>query len=364
MTLAEIIQRLEKLRRPFNLDVGEVSEELGRIAMAHVWALYLDGQYEACVAEARMPHIGTGLNRNPRLFLCKGQALFEMGNYEQAFEAFREAWLLSQPAAGAGATPNTTAAVKKIEEWLARALAALPAEAALVKFPRTRHIYDAGGSGVGRDDLLMDMREVEQVFFSGQRVAVEEKVDGANLGLSIGHDGRILAQNRSHYVNSSTHTQFRMLDQWIEEHTSALYDVLGEQSGYILYGEWLYATHSIEYTRLPAYFLAFDIYDRKAGQFLSRAERDVRLRGTGIRTVPLIAERRFTCIDDVLELLDTRSKFADCHVEGVYLRVDNGRYLETRAKLVRADFIQGITDHWMTAQLRRNQIDYEAAEGE
>ena len=39
-------------------------------------------------------------------------------------------------------------------------------------------------------------------------------------------------------------------------------------------GEWLYAKHSIHYTRLPDYFLAFDLYDRRTGVFHSSAERE------------------------------------------------------------------------------------------
>jgi hypothetical protein len=31
----------------------------------------------------------------------------------------------------------------------------------LMKFPRTSHLYDAGGSGVARDDLLLDPADVK-----------------------------------------------------------------------------------------------------------------------------------------------------------------------------------------------------------
>lgn len=57
------------------------------------------------------------------------------------------------------------------------------------------------------------------MFLSGRHhICVEEKVDGANVGLSIAADGRVLAQNRAHYVNSSSHPQFRPLDEWISQH--------------------------------------------------------------------------------------------------------------------------------------------------
>lgn len=33
----------------------------------------------------------------------------------------------------------------------------------------------------------------------------------------------------------------------------------------VLFGEWLWARHSVAYTKLPAYFVAFDIYNKRQG---------------------------------------------------------------------------------------------------
>lgn len=172
----------------------------------------------------------------------------------------------------------------------------------LFKFPRTRHLFDAGGSSVSRDDLVMDSGE-EAVFYSSagkrrQLVVMEEKVDGANLGISLGEDMKLRVQNRSHYVDSSTHRQFSTLDAWVEEHAGALYQVLGSGDS-VLFGEWLYAKHSVHYTRLPGYFLAFDIYDRAEGKFLSCRDRNRRLEGSGIPVVRLIAETTLSGREDV-----------------------------------------------------------------
>ena len=192
----------------------------------------------------------------------------------------------------------------------------------LFKFPRTRHLFDAGGSGVSRDDLLMDSGE-ENAFYTtartskkgkstaaakktgagdgnGTLIAIEEKVDGANLGISLGEDMQFLVQNRSHFVNSKTHRQFAPLDSWLSEHSPGLFQALGDVPGnYVLFGEWLYAKHSIHYTRLPGYFMAFDIFDCKAGKFFSWRERNRRLEGSGIPVVRQIAERTLSGRDDV-----------------------------------------------------------------
>ena len=174
---------------------------------------------------------------------------------------------------------------------------------------------------MSRDDLLMDPGE-ERVFYTstspskkgkagaskkggsgngnGTLVAVEEKVDGANLGISLGEDMRFLVQNRSHYVNSKTHRQFAPLDSWLSEHSPGLFQVLGEDPGnYVLFGEWLYAKHSIHYTRLPGYFMAFDLYDCKAGKFFSWRERNRLLEGSRIPVVRQIDERTLSGREDV-----------------------------------------------------------------
>ena len=73
-----------------------------------------------------------------------------------------------------------------------------------MKFPRTRHLLDLGG--VSRDDLLMDKREVEAFFASARQhggLIVEEKIDGANLGISMDPTTfQLRYQNRSHFVTS------------------------------------------------------------------------------------------------------------------------------------------------------------------
>ena len=57
---------------------------------------------------------------------------------------------------------------------------------------------------------------------------------------------------------------------------------------FILFGEWLYARHSVHYRRLPHYFFEFDIYDKREGAFLDLATRLGMLEGTGILTVPVV----------------------------------------------------------------------------
>jgi atypical dual specificity phosphatase len=174
----------------------------------------------------------------------------------------------------------------------------------LFKFPRTRHLFDAGGNGVSRDDLLMDPNE-EATFYSSRHhrvlIAVEEKVDGANLGISIGHDMKVYVQNRSHYINSKSHRQFSTLDAWLSDHSPSLYEVL-EPGKHVLFGEWLYAKHSIHYTSLPGCFMAFDIYDRSCDKFYSWRERNRILETTSIPVVRTIGEVTINGRQEVVQI--------------------------------------------------------------
>ncbi|KAG8461589.1 hypothetical protein KFE25_001193 [Diacronema lutheri] len=232
----------------------------------------------------------------------------------------------------------------------------------LYKFPRTRHVLDAGGHAVTRDDLVMDEPDARRFFDGRTVVTAEEKVDGANLGLSLTREYEVRAQNRSHFVTSATQTQFRALDAWIDEHSWALCQLLAPDDE-ILFGEWLYAMHSIKYTRLPGYFIAFDIFSKRTNSFASRAHFRERMAELPIPIVRTLAERPFGSAAELLALLDERSAFADGFVEGAYLRIDTpqaadgspGR-LATRGKIVRPDFVQGITDHWQSRALVRNAL--------
>eukprot|EP01105_Mastigella_eilhardi_P026463 TRINITY_DN7698_c0_g1_i1.p1 TRINITY_DN7698_c0_g1~~TRINITY_DN7698_c0_g1_i1.p1 ORF type:complete len:266 (+),score=63.56 TRINITY_DN7698_c0_g1_i1:26-799(+) len=226
-----------------------------------------------------------------------------------------------------------------------------------VKFPRTRHLLNVGGAS--RDDLIMDATEAE-AFLRGHEFTLEEKIDGANLGISLNPEpsatNPLLFQNRSHLVTHATSAQWKGLDQWVVR-TPGLYQVLTPDI--ILFGEWMAAKHTIHYTRLSGSFIAFDIYNKKEQKFVSAEERDRMLEGSGIPIVPKLAHGVFTK-DDIMHLIDTQqSQFYDGPLEGVYLRRDSGRFLEARAKVVRADFLPdpNVT-HWSKNVVVKNIVDY------
>jgi ATP-dependent RNA circularization protein (DNA/RNA ligase family) len=220
------------------------------------------------------------------------------------------------------------------------------------KFPSTPHLATMPGVDIRGDKVLT---ESERDEFLTRKLTVEEKVDGANLGLSFDADGDIHAQNRGAYLHLPGSGQWKKLDEWLARHTDTLFEHLYDR--YILFGEWCYAQHSIFYNRLPDWFLSFDIYDREERRFLTSARRDRLLDEMHIHKVPCIARGRFT-YPEIQELL-SQSKLTDQPAEGIYLRIDHGDWLEQRAKLVRPAFIQAFEQHWSRSAISPNRLTLE-----
>jgi hypothetical protein len=108
--------------------------------------------------------------------------------------------------------------------------------------------------------------------------------------------------------------------------------------------------------RLPDWFLGFDVYDTLSGRFWSTNRRNELLASLGMQPVPEIARGWFD-IDALRTLLSsTKSACGDVPVEGLYLRREKGEYLESRAKIVRPNFIQHDEEHWSNRPMEKNRI--------
>ena len=228
------------------------------------------------------------------------------------------------------------------------------------KYPRTKHIFTAHDGIIPRDDLLMTSDEAGLFLLHNQKVVIEEKVDGANLGFSISSNNEILVQNRAHYINSKTHRQFNVLDNWIEKHSASLFKLLRPNRD-ILFGEWLYAKHSLHYTTLPDYFLAFDIYDNIEKCFFNIKKRNELLQNTNISSIRVISEETNLNKESLLEYLESSSQYYNGFVEGIILRLErdtepslNGNVFLNRGKVVRSDFIQQIEESWTKQKFTKN----------
>ena len=218
------------------------------------------------------------------------------------------------------------------------------------KFPSTPHLAALEGVDI-RDDKVMS--EPERIEFLQHELIVEEKVDGANLGISFDPDGNVLAQNRGEYFQLPGLGQWKKLHEWLSPKLDLLFDQLTDR--YILFGEWCYARHSVAYDRLPDWFLGFDIFDKAAVRFLSCERRDKLFRKMQICHVPKLSHGFFSFTE--LFALLSQSRLGNGPSEGLYFRFDQGDWLAQRAKLVRPAFMQSIDEHWSRSGIQANRLE-------
>jgi ATP-dependent RNA circularization protein (DNA/RNA ligase family) len=219
------------------------------------------------------------------------------------------------------------------------------------RFPSTPHVAWLSG-GTPRDDKLLSAAQSHELLAS--EVVVEEKLDGANMGISDAPDGSIRAQNRGQYVTPPFTGQFQPLGRWLAQHEDGLFEALGENL--TLFGEWCAARHSVAYDRLSDWFLAFDVYDREADRFWGSGRRDALVRRVGLSIVPRLFRGRASLAELRALVQSATSQFYAGPVEGVVIRKESPEWLVARAKLVRPDFVQHIGQHWQRRAIEWNRL--------
>ena len=207
-------------------------------------------------------------------------------------------------------------------------------------------------SSVSRMNKVMS--DEEQQRFLKQDMIVEEKLDGANIGISLDPTGKFRVQNRGSYLIEPYTGQFSRLPSWLAINAECLDKALKKQV--ILFGEWCAAKHSIEYSSLPDLFLLFDVYDLIEKRFWSAFRRDALATSIGLKTVPKVEVRGGNLRILIKQLDQEKSKFSNEHLEGFVFRVDCGLWNIERAKLVRQDFTQSIEEHWSKKRLTWNRL--------
>lgn len=253
----------------------------------------------------------------------------------------------------------------------------------IIKYPRTPHIY---GSRIQKGDEDLEAIRLEDI--RDCHFVIEEKMDGANCAVSFDEHGKLHLQSRGHFLTGGPcERHFNLLKQWANKHQAMFYDVLKDQ--YTMYGEWMYAKHTIFYDNLPNYFMEFDILDRHESKWLSTQRRNELLQPirrivhsvrvilecdgselTTDRLAKMVGESPFVtkkntlilmehCIksglDEVLALKET-----DCSrlMEGLYIKTETDE-VTGRYKWVRKTFIDAVAQsnsHWQSRPIIPNKV--------
>lgn len=250
----------------------------------------------------------------------------------------------------------------------------------LKKYPRTPHLE---GSRLQPGDE--DLSQVPFSYIRGKNLVVEEKIDGANTAISFSEEGELLLQSRGHYLTGGYRERhYNLMKQWANIHQDAFFEVLGTR--YIMYGEWMYAKHTVYYDKLPHYFLEFDIFDRQEQIFLSTERRHEMLKNLPVVSVPVLKTGSFQNREDLVRLLgkscyisdnktqtlrqtseklgldverQVRETDASDTMEGLYIKIEENGQVVDRLKYVRASFTQTVDvsqTHWLDRPIVPNGL--------
>lgn len=249
------------------------------------------------------------------------------------------------------------------------------------KYPRTRHIE---GSKFQFGDEDLDSVPFENI--KNKYLVIEEKMDGANSAISFSETGELLLQSRGHYLTGGYRERhFDLFKTWANTFSYQIKDVISDR--YIIYGEWMYAKHTMFYTDLEHYFLEFDIYDKENDIFLSTNERRKLLIDLPfIKSVKVLYEGTLTKKEQLYDFI-IKSHFIndnskdilkkECEklnlnydiveketsksnlMEGLYIKQETEFIVEDRFKFVRSDFltdIQNSETHWIDRPIIPNKL--------
>lgn len=251
----------------------------------------------------------------------------------------------------------------------------------ILKYPRTHHL-ESSRLQPGDEDL----KAVPFSALADRYLVVEEKMDGSNSGISFAEDGSLRLQSRGHYLSGGPRERhFSLFKQWANVYRDQLYACLG--SRYLMYGEWLYAKHTIFYNDLPHYFLEFDVYDQVEGRFLTTAQRRAFLQDLPfVTSVRVLHEGKVEGLEQLVGMVTHSGAITgnsraflrqSCQeldldasrveqetdlseqMEGLYIKVEEEGRVIQRLKWVRPSFLTRVIEsnsHWMNRPIVPNQI--------
>jgi hypothetical protein len=167
-------------------------------------------------------------------------------------------------------------------------------------------------------------------------------------------------------------------------HQAALRERLHDR--YVLYGEWLYAKHTVFYNALPHYLMEFDVLDTRDREFLDTPRRRRLLAGLPLPPVKVLHAGALQRVEQLESLmgpshfirgdhLDDLRRKADLqglnaerviretdrshHMEGLYIKVEEQGTVVERYKFIRADFLTSVLEadgHWLNRPIVANDL--------
>lgn len=229
----------------------------------------------------------------------------------------------------------------------------------LPEFPKTLHLPWSPNPGHG--DSVAALRDVEILKSLDHRVFIEEKIDGASVGLMWDGEHPVV-RNKDHilqkgYLRKKQDTvakmQFRPLWNWMYEHKKQFRDL----EGYSVYAQWMLVQHGMVYDKLPDWIIAHDLFDQEQGKWVAPDKARCLLVRAGFSIPDLRTDHVETMVsDDYIAMANLSSRYTTTEAaEGIYVKVVKGDWIVARFKMVRMDFVQGKL--WSDEELKKNHVN-------
>jgi len=179
------------------------------------------------------------------------------------------------------------------------------------------------------------MNNLNKVKFTDKEAVMTEKMDGGNACLTY---DKVYARSHGH---ETSHVTFDLLKK---RHREELMHKI--PNNLAIYGEWLYAKHSIKYTDLPDYFLVFGVFNMEEDDWFGWEGVKEVADQLGLNTVPVIKRGQF---DDSWKMEPSgESRYGDTREGFVYRTVRGFKHENFEnhvAKCVRNNHVQ-TDEHW------------------
>jgi hypothetical protein len=205
------------------------------------------------------------------------------------------------------------------------------------KYPRSMHFPFSPGAT--KDDRIMSEKDFDVMV--GETLVYTEKLDGSNVCLT-----REKVFSRSH-GGPPTHVSFGPLKK--------LHGVFRHEipEGISVFGEWMYALHSIKYSMLQHHLNVFGVRDDSSGKWWDWNMVEHVASTLNVPTVPVLLKGAVATKEEIknnIEMLSSLSSVYGPEREGVVARLldgvyDDGEKLYGIGKAVRADHVK-TSKHW------------------
>lgn len=224
----------------------------------------------------------------------------------------------------------------------------------LPAFPSTPHLPHKPNTD--RLDSIASVKSLDILRSTDLCVTIEEKLDGASCGMTL-YKGGPLIRSRDHilrkgyFKDTAAKMQFASVFTWWYENK----DKFEALAPFSVYGEWLVAKHGISYDRLPAWFVAYDLYDSENRRWIPSVSARSWLSLAGFQIPKLMHQGWFEGdFESVERMANETSAYCDSKAEGVYVKVADDWAIRHRFKMVREDYVRGA--FWDPDKMSKNAL--------